>query len=62
MTIGAARAAFAENAIGSIAPGKYADFIMIDCDWLSAPHEEIAQSKIVATYFGGREVFSATSL
>jgi predicted amidohydrolase YtcJ len=61
MTIGAARAAFAENAIGSIAPGKYADFIMMDRDWMSAPYEEIARTNIVATYFGGRKVFSATS-
>jgi predicted amidohydrolase YtcJ len=57
MTIGAARAAFAENIIGSIAPGKYADFVIIDRDWMSARPEDIARTTIVATYFGGRRVY-----
>ena len=60
MTIGAARAAFAEETIGSIAPGKYADFVVLDRDWMTAAPAEIEQTKVVATYFGGRRVFSAT--
>jgi predicted amidohydrolase YtcJ len=57
MTIAAAHAAFAENVIGSIAPGKYADFVLLDCDWMSAPPEDIARTEIAATYFGGRRVY-----
>jgi predicted amidohydrolase YtcJ len=57
MTIAAARAAFAENAIGSIAPGKFADFVMMDRDWMIATPEEIAQTRILGTYFGGRRVY-----
>ncbi len=57
MTIAAAHAAFAESLIGSIAPGKYADFVLLDCDWLSASLEEIARTAIVATYFNGRRVY-----
>ncbi|MBV9332761.1 MAG: amidohydrolase [Candidatus Eremiobacteraeota bacterium] len=57
MTLGAAHAAFAENDIGSIAPGKYADFVLLDCDWMSATPEEIERTKVVATYFGGKRVY-----
>jgi predicted amidohydrolase YtcJ len=57
MTLGAARAMFAENLIGSIAPGKYADFVLLDCDWMTAAPEEIEQTTIVATYFAGKRVY-----
>lgn len=57
MTIEAARAAFAERLVGSIAPGKYADFVMIDRDWMTATPQEIEQTKILATYFNGRRVY-----
>ena len=36
MTIEAARANFQEKHIGSIARGKYADFVMMDRDWMTA--------------------------
>ncbi len=57
MTIWAARANFQDGVIGSIAPGKYADFVILDRDWLSVPPEEILPTKILATYFGGRRVY-----
>lgn len=57
MTIGAARAMFAENVIGSIAPGKYADFVLLDCDWMTAAPAEIERTNVVATYFSGRRVY-----
>lgn len=57
MTISAAYANFQERAIGSIAPGKYADFVVIDRDWMSVPAEQIEASSILATYFGGRCVY-----
>jgi predicted amidohydrolase YtcJ len=57
MTIWAARANFAERLIGSIAPGKYADFVMTDCDWMVASPRAILRTNVSATYVSGRQVF-----
>lgn len=57
MTIVPARAAFAERLIGSIALGKYADFVVIDRDWMTAAIESIEATRTIATYFAGRRVF-----
>jgi predicted amidohydrolase YtcJ len=61
MTIWAAYANFQESLIGSIAPGKYADFLMMDRDWMSVAYQEIAATKVLATYFGGRRVYGEPS-
>lgn len=61
MTSWAAYANFQERLIGSIAPGKYADFVMMDRDWMTAALEEIPATKVVATYFGGRRVYREPS-
>lgn len=57
MTIWAAHANFQERAIGSITAGKYADFVVIDRDWMSVGPEKILGTQIVATYFAGRRVY-----
>ncbi|HEY6325920.1 MAG TPA: amidohydrolase [Candidatus Cybelea sp.] len=59
MTIWAARANFQDGVVGSIALGKYADFVILDRDWMSVPPEEILPTKVLATYFGGRRVYAA---
>ncbi|MBV9700772.1 MAG: amidohydrolase [Candidatus Eremiobacteraeota bacterium] len=59
MTIWAARANFQERIIGSIAPDKHADFVVMDGDWMTIPPQEIMETKILATYFGGNRVYSA---
>ncbi len=59
MTIWAAYANHQERDIGSIAPGKYADFVVLDRDWMSASTDEIEGSTILATYFGGRRVYAS---
>ncbi|MBV9232604.1 MAG: amidohydrolase, partial [Candidatus Eremiobacteraeota bacterium] len=56
MTIWAARANFQERIIGSITAGKYADFVVMDRDWMTVPQEEIMQTQVLATYLGGRRV------
>jgi predicted amidohydrolase YtcJ len=61
MTIWPARANFQERLVGSIASGKYADFVVIDRDWMTVAPEEILQTQIVCTYFGGRCVYGAGS-
>jgi predicted amidohydrolase YtcJ len=56
MTIWAARANFQERLIGSITLGKYADFVVMDRDWMSVSPEEILETQIAGTYFAGRRV------
>jgi hypothetical protein len=58
MTLWAAHANFQEKLIGSITPGKYADFVVMDRDWTIVRPEEIMETKILATYFAGRRVYS----
>lgn len=61
MTIWAARANFQENVIGSITTGKYADFVVMDRDWMSAPPEAIMGTKILSTFFDGKLVYDASN-
>jgi predicted amidohydrolase YtcJ len=57
MTLWAARANFQEGCIGSIAPGKFADFVVVDRDWMRIDPDEVLQTQIVSTYFAGRRVY-----
>jgi predicted amidohydrolase YtcJ len=59
MTTQAAYANFQEGVTGSIAPGKYADFVVMDRDWMTVAPEAILGTRIVGTYFGGRCVYDA---
>jgi predicted amidohydrolase YtcJ len=55
-TIDAAYAAHMESKVGSLEPGKWADFILIDRDYLTVPEEEIDDIRVAATYVAGRRV------
>ena len=57
MTIWAARANFQEHLVGSITPGKFADFVVMDRDWMTTAPEHVLRTKIIGTYFGGRRVY-----
>ena len=59
MTIWPAFAAFQENELGSITPGKYADFTIVDRDIMTVPVEAILGAHVVATYVGGSAVYQA---
>jgi predicted amidohydrolase YtcJ len=61
MTIWAAHAAFMEHEIGSISVGKYADFAVLDRDWMTTPPEEIMATRFLATYSGGQPVYDAAT-
>jgi predicted amidohydrolase YtcJ len=61
MTIWPAYAGFQEKTMGSITPGKYADFVILDRDIMTVPVTEILQTKVISTWLGGKEVYSAGS-
>ena len=52
-----AYAAFEEDLKGSLAPGKLADFVVLDRDILSVPDAELAQAQVLTTVLGGRVVY-----
>ena len=56
-TTGAAYAAFAEGKFGSLTPGHYADFILIDVDPLLASPSELRTTVVKETWVGGRPVY-----
>ena len=59
MTIWAAKASFEEKLKGSIEKGKFADFVVLDADIMTAKREEVPGIKILRTFVGGEEVFKA---
>ena len=45
--------------IGTIAPGKQADFALLDRDFLTVTAEEARDTKVLWTVVGGRTVYGA---
>ena len=60
-TINNAFLMFAEQDKGSLEPGKLADFIVLDRDYLTCPVNEVADIEVRQTFVGGKQVFDATS-
>ncbi len=56
-TIWAAYLQFAEKERGSIEPGKLADMVVIDRDYLTCPEAEIKDIQPVMTVIDGRVVY-----
>jgi hypothetical protein len=52
---------FQENNLGSIQPGKLADLVVLDRDYLTIPADQIRNIKPVLTMVGGRIVYDATA-
>ena len=50
---------FQENNLGSIQPGKLADLVVLDRDYLTIPADQIKDIKPVMTMLGGRIVYDA---
>ncbi len=57
MTRWAAYSNFEEAEKGSIEPGKFADFILMEKDIMAIPENEIPDLKVNATYVGGEKVY-----
>lgn len=58
MTLWAAWLSFDEDKLGSLEPGKLADLVVIDRDYLACPEDEIRAIKPLRTIVGGKTVFS----
>jgi predicted amidohydrolase YtcJ len=52
---------FQENNLGSLQPGKLADLLVLDRDYLTVPADQIKDIKPVLTMVGGRVVYDAVS-
>ena len=57
MTMGFAKVNEDEAILGSIEPGKYADFVVMSDDFLTVPAQRIKDMKALATWVEGKEVF-----
>jgi predicted amidohydrolase YtcJ len=57
LTIWPAYAAFQDSVMGSLTPGKYADFVVLDQDIMRVADDQILRTQVVATYIGGVAVF-----
>ena len=62
MTIWAAYAGFMEKDVGSLEPGKYADFVVLDQDIMQVPAELVLQTRVLATYLGGSPVYERKAI
>jgi len=56
-TIDAAYAAHQEQLIGTLEPGKWADFIVIDRDYFEVSASEIWQTEVLETWIAGEKVY-----
>jgi hypothetical protein len=52
-TLDAAYAAHMEDAVGSLEPGKWADFVLLDRDYFTVDENEIDDIEVIATYVAG---------
>ena len=57
MTIWAARSNFEEHEKGSLEKGKFADFIILDKDLMTADANEVLNISVLSTYVGGVNVY-----
>lgn len=57
MTIWAAWAGFMEKDVGSLEPGKLADFVILDQDIMRVPPELVLNTRVLSTWVGGKAVY-----
>ena len=57
----AAYASFAEDKIGSLEPGKWADFILVDRDVSTADPQALARTEVLETWVAGKKVWDSAA-
>ena len=57
VTINGAKAMMQEDNVGSIELGKFADMIVLDRNLFEIPTQEISETKVLTTIFGGKTVY-----
>ena len=57
MSLWAAYAGFQEAELGSLTPGKRADFVILNRDIMRVPNEDILGTQVLSTWVGGRAVY-----
>ena len=57
-TRGSAYAGFAEDKIGALEPGKWADFIILDRDPTKVDAQSLARTEVLETWVAGKKVWS----
>jgi hypothetical protein len=60
-TLGAAYAAHAEGALGSIEPGKLADLVILSRDIMAVEPRDVLTTTVLRTIVGGRIVYDSES-
>ena len=53
----AAYAGFAEDRLGTLEPGKHADFVLIDRDIFAITPAQMRETKVLETWVGGQRVW-----
>lgn len=57
MSLWAAYAGFQEAELGSLTPGKRADFVVLDQDIMRVPDDVLQHTHVLSTWVGGRAVY-----
>ncbi len=55
-TQGGAFAAFQEDQLGSLSPGKWADFVVLSDDIMQIPPAQVLETSVIATVVGGKTI------
>lgn len=62
MTLWPAYAAFMEDVTGSLSPGKYADFVVLDQDIMTVDADRILDTRVLLTVLGGKVVYRQSEM
>ena len=57
----AAYAGFAEDRIGSLEPGKWADFVLVDRDPTAGTAQDLAATQVIETWVAGKKAWEGSA-